>query len=156
MLVPQYPKALKSPLKRGSSKCDHVVIGFEPPQCRTDLSGVWGEVESHEWLARRAIRRATDPPQAEVETRTSRDFESSYGANGEWVNLFNRHPAFIRTELLKDQKDPMRFLTIDTWKSREQYMSFRKEFQKEYDAIDNKCEAFTLNEQSLGEFDLQQ
>jgi len=81
------------------------------------------------------------------------EFESSYGSKGEWVNLFQRHPAYLRTELLKDQNDPLRFLTIDTWESREQYISFREEFRNEFDTIDKKCEAFTRNEQFLGDFD---
>jgi hypothetical protein len=84
------------------------------------------------------------------------DFESSYGVEGEWVNLFKQHPAYIRTELLKDQNDPLRFLTIDTWKSRKQYLSFREEFRNVFDAIDIKCEAFTIKEQFIGEFDSQE
>jgi quinol monooxygenase YgiN len=86
----------------------------------------------------------------------SAEFESSYGVKGEWVNLFKQHPAYIRTELLKDQNDPLRFLTIDTWKSREQYLSFREELRKEFNAIDIKCEAFTIKEQFLGDFDSQE
>jgi len=82
----------------------------------------------------------------------STEFESSYGVTGEWVSLFQQHPGYIRTELLKDHNDPLRFLTIDTWKSREQYLSFREEFQKEFEAIDTKCEAYTIKEKFLGDF----
>ena len=82
------------------------------------------------------------------------DFESNYGLRGKWVNLFKRHPAYIRTDLLRDLSNPLRFLTIDTWKSREQYLSFREEFRDEFEALDEKCEAFTINEQSLGDFEL--
>jgi len=86
----------------------------------------------------------------------SAEFESSYGAKGEWVNLFQRHPAYIRTELLKDQKDPLRFMTIDRWISREQYLAFREEFRNEFDAIDAKCEAFSIKELFLGDFESQE
>ncbi len=86
----------------------------------------------------------------------SAEFESSYGEKGEWVGLFQRHPGYIGTELLKDQNDPLRFLTIDTWISRAQYLSFREEFRKEFDAIDTKCEAYTIKEQFLGDFDSQE
>jgi quinol monooxygenase YgiN len=82
------------------------------------------------------------------------EFESSYGMHGEWINLFQRHPAYIRTDLLRDRNDLLRFLTIDSWKSREQYLSFREEFQYEFEALDAKCEAFTISEQSLGDFEL--
>jgi heme-degrading monooxygenase HmoA len=84
------------------------------------------------------------------------EFESSYGSNGEWVNLFRRHPGYLRTELLRDQNNAWRFLTIDTWESRERYLSFREEFRIEFESIDKKCEAFTKSEQFLGEFDSQE
>lgn len=82
------------------------------------------------------------------------EFESSYGSHGEWVKLFKRHPAYVRTDLLKDQSDPLRYLTVDTWESLEQYRSFREEFSHEFDALDTKCEAYTKNERFLGDFEL--
>ena len=82
------------------------------------------------------------------------EFESVYGSDGEWVKLFKRHPAYIRTDLLKDQSDPLRYLTVDTWESLEQYRAFREEFRNEFDALDTKCEAYTRNERFLGDFEL--
>jgi hypothetical protein len=81
-------------------------------------------------------------------------FEFSYGTHGEWIKLFKRHPAYVRTDLLKDQSDPYRFLTIDTWESLEQYHSFREEFRNEFDTLDKICEAYTRKESFLGGFDL--
>lgn len=82
------------------------------------------------------------------------DFEACYGLRGEWVRLFRRHPAYIQTVLLRDQSDPLRFLTVDSWKSREHYLAFHEEFREEIEDLDARCAAFTKNEQSLGEFEI--
>ena len=82
------------------------------------------------------------------------NFETHYGLRGEWVKLFRRHPAYIQTVLLRDRSDPLRFITMDSWKSREHYLSFREEFREEFEVLDARCEAFTESEQSLGEFEI--
>ena len=82
------------------------------------------------------------------------EFESSYGSGGEWVSLFGQDSAYIQTKLLKDWNNPLRFMTIDTWKSREQYLSFREKFQKEFETLEEKYVGFTLSERFLGDFEL--
>ncbi len=81
-------------------------------------------------------------------------FKVAYGRKGEWVRLFRRDPAYIRTELLSDSSDPERFLTIDYWTARQALLTFRERFQAEFDAIDDRCAQYTIEERHLGDFDL--
>ena len=80
-------------------------------------------------------------------------FESAYGADGDWARLFRRDPAWVRTELLRDRSEPGRYLTADFWEDAAAFDSFRQHFGADYEAVDRRCEAFTLSERKLGEFD---
>jgi quinol monooxygenase YgiN len=82
------------------------------------------------------------------------EFEAAYGVDGEWAQLFRHEPAYIRTDLLRDRENPLRFMTIDYWKSREEYLSFQEKYRSDFAAIDTRCETLTSNEIHLGEFDL--
>jgi len=83
-----------------------------------------------------------------------KDFESSYGPNGEWVRLFQRHPGYVSSVLLRDKCDPFKFQTLDIWRSEKDFQSFRKQYKSEYESLDRKCEAFTVSEQPMGEFEV--
>ena len=55
--------------------------------------------------------------------------ELAYGPGGAWSKLFARCPGFRGTTLLRDTKDPRRYLTIDIWDTvaqREQMLAERK------------------------------
>lgn len=86
----------------------------------------------------------------EADRRTA--FEQAYGPQGPWVALFRRAPGYVRTDLLHDRADPARYLSIDHWRSLEDYQAFRASFAAEYAAIDRECDALTTHEQALGEF----
>lgn len=81
-------------------------------------------------------------------------FEAAYGPHGDWVKLFKRDPAYIRTDLHRDLNNPQRFICVGHWQSRRACMSFREHFRKEYDTIDKRCESFTVSERHLGDFDV--
>jgi heme-degrading monooxygenase HmoA len=81
-------------------------------------------------------------------------FESAYGPDGDWARLFRRDSAFVRTELLRDRSRPGRYLTADFWTDAGAFAAFRKTFGAEYDALDRRCEAYTLSERKLGEFEM--
>jgi len=56
-------------------------------------------------------------------------FELAYGPGGAWSKLFARCPGFRGTTLLRDTKNPRRYLMIDLWESgalREQALAERK------------------------------
>jgi heme-degrading monooxygenase HmoA len=88
-----------------------------------------------------------------VERANQRQFESLYGPEGRWVQLFRRAPGYLGTELLRDRADPTRYLTIDRWASADAYRDFRAQFAGEYQALDRECEGLTARESALGEYE---
>lgn len=81
-------------------------------------------------------------------------YERAYGPDGDWVRLFRRDPAYVRTALLHDRENPLRYVTVDHWQSRAAYLEFRTRFRAEFAAIDATCETFTRDERHVGDFDL--
>jgi quinol monooxygenase YgiN len=81
-----------------------------------------------------------------------REFEKAYSPEGIWARFFRRGEGYIRTELLCDREDPLRYLTIDVWRLRKAYEQFKKENRDEYQTIDRQCESLTEAEQKIGEF----
>jgi heme-degrading monooxygenase HmoA len=78
------------------------------------------------------------------------DFERAYGPAGDWATLFGQAPGYLGTELLRDQNDRRRFITIDRWVSATAYDTFRAQSAGEYAAIDRRCEALTEYEALVG------
>ena len=88
---------------------------------------------------------AVQPQHAEV-------FRQYYGEGGAWTQLFRRAHGYIGTQLLQDEKDPLRFVTIDTWSSSEDYEAFKATYASEYAALDRLCEGLTVQETLIGHF----
>jgi heme-degrading monooxygenase HmoA len=82
------------------------------------------------------------------------EFERVYGAKGDWAKLFGRAAGFIATELLHDRDDLLRFLTVDRWRSRDDYEAFRAGFDAEYTAMDATSERLTESEKRVGVFEM--
>ncbi|MGH9321788.1 MAG: hypothetical protein ACRD21_11320 [Vicinamibacteria bacterium] len=89
-----------------------------------------------------------------VRSESLGEFEWSYGPEGEWVQLFRRDPQYVRSLLLKDREEPARFVSIDFWTSRGACQAFRERFRSEYEALDARFEALTLQERHVGDFDI--
>jgi heme-degrading monooxygenase HmoA/catechol 2,3-dioxygenase-like lactoylglutathione lyase family enzyme len=87
------------------------------------------------------------PPEAEPE------FLASYAPDGAWARLFRRAPGYVRTELLRDRRQPGRYLTVDYWRDEGAFQGFRREFAAEFDALDRSCSALTRREIHLGDFE---
>jgi heme-degrading monooxygenase HmoA len=81
-------------------------------------------------------------------------FEAAYGAEGAWVRLFRSHAGYLGTELLRDASDPTRYQTIDRWRSRADRDRCREAAAAELEAIDRACEALTVEERHLGDFEI--
>lgn len=79
-------------------------------------------------------------------------FEQAYGPTGDWVQLFRRGEGYLRTELHKDLRNPLRYLTVDHWQSEQACKSFRQTFKAEFEALDRRCNRFTRSERHLGDF----
>jgi heme-degrading monooxygenase HmoA len=80
------------------------------------------------------------------------EFEIAYGPGGPWQELFRRARGYVGTELLSDEADDTRYLTIDYWISREAFDELRSAFADEFEAIDRRCEELTSSERPLGDF----
>ncbi|MGD8379404.1 MAG: antibiotic biosynthesis monooxygenase [Gammaproteobacteria bacterium] len=81
------------------------------------------------------------------------DFLRHYGPGGSWERLFRQAPGYIETLLLHDRESRLRYITIDRWRSLEDYKAFRRDFAGEYLRLDEQCAALTTRETSLGEYE---
>lgn len=80
-------------------------------------------------------------------------FKEVYASDGDWVKLFNKTRGFIKTELIQDVRDNNRFITIDYWDSRSDFMNMREQAGPEYQDLDIRTEKFTISETHLGYFE---
>lgn len=80
-------------------------------------------------------------------------FLGHYAPAGSWATLFAHAEGYLGTDLLRDRGEPTRFLTIDRWRAAADLEAFRAGFAREYEALDQRCEALTLEERLVGEFD---
>mgnify|MGYP000642797246 CR=1 FL=1 len=80
------------------------------------------------------------------------EFQRVYASDGDWVKLFRQAKGFILTDLHQDINYPNQFISVDNWRSKKDYESFKKLFATEYQELDKKCEKFTESEEHLGEF----
>jgi heme-degrading monooxygenase HmoA len=82
------------------------------------------------------------------------DFEEIYSPSGAWTKLFQKSAGYLGTELMMDETDPQKYLTIDRWLSKEEYDSFLIHWKQEYEALDKQCEGLTKHEVLLGKGNL--
>ena len=87
-----------------------------------------------------------------VDSGRRSEFHDNYGPNGTWARLFSRESGYIRTELMRDDNDENVYLTVDYWVSKADRDLFRKRYAREFDELDSACEAFTLEEEFIGDF----
>lgn len=90
-----------------------------------------------------------------VQPERIEEFRAAYGPEGDWVRLFRRDEAYIRTDLFRDSDNPHRFVTVDHWVSREACRAFRERTRQDFEALDERCEAFTIQESHLGDFQIE-
>lgn len=79
-------------------------------------------------------------------------FEATYGAEGEWVQLFRRAQGFRETVLLRSVATPSTYVTLDRWTSRAAYEEFRIVHAAAYAALDEATAGLTRAERHLGTF----
>jgi heme-degrading monooxygenase HmoA len=82
-----------------------------------------------------------------------RQFEAAYGPLGAWVALFASDPAYGGTRLVRDTREPRRYLTFDYWASQTAYDAFRQRHHAEYRVIDRECARLTESEKEIGRFE---
>ncbi len=79
-------------------------------------------------------------------------FELAYGPGGAWSNLFSRYPGFRGTTLMRDKKNPRRYLTIDLWDTVAQREQVLAERPVEYSNLDAAFSEWTESEIEVGIF----
>jgi len=79
-------------------------------------------------------------------------FELAYGPGGAWSKLFARCPGFRGTSLLRDMKNPQRYMTIDLWDTLAQREQALAENEAEYSKLDADFADWTESETELGIF----
>jgi heme-degrading monooxygenase HmoA len=81
------------------------------------------------------------------------DFETIYGSNGAWAELFRKDEGYLGTELLRDLNHAQRYITIDRWVSPRAYEIFLAQWHEEYEALDAYCKDLTQWENLLGKWE---
>jgi heme-degrading monooxygenase HmoA len=80
------------------------------------------------------------------------EFVQKYGPEGAWARFFRGSAGYIRTELVRDVADRLRFLTLDYWRTEEEFNRFRQQELAEYERLDKEFEGLTESETRLGAF----
>jgi len=79
-------------------------------------------------------------------------FELAYGPGGAWSKLFARCPGFRGTTLLRDTKNPRRYLTIEFWDTGTQREQMLAERKAEYSNLDAAFADWTESKTEVGIF----
>jgi heme-degrading monooxygenase HmoA len=88
--------------------------------------------------------------QFEVKEDSQSMFELAYGPGGAWGELFAKCPGFRGTALLRDTKNPRRYLTIDSWDTEAQREAMLAEHGDKYRALDARFREWTIHEAEVG------
>jgi heme-degrading monooxygenase HmoA len=87
-----------------------------------------------------------------IKPEVKTEFVEKYGSEGAWARWFRSAEGYIRTELVGDVADPLRFLTLDYWRSEDEFRRFRAQNSAEYERLDREFEGLTEQETRLGAF----
>jgi len=78
------------------------------------------------------------------------EFERAYGPGGDWARLFRRAPGYVETVLLHDTDRPDVYLTIDRWRTPNDFTAGMASLGPDYHALDEACSRLTVKERKLG------
>jgi heme-degrading monooxygenase HmoA len=87
-----------------------------------------------------------------VKEQARGQFELAYGPGGAWSELFARCPGFRGTTLLRDTKNPRRYLTIEFWDTEAQRGQMLAERKAEYANLDAAFADWTESKTEVGIF----
>jgi heme-degrading monooxygenase HmoA len=80
------------------------------------------------------------------------EFVEKYGTEGLWARFFRGSEGYIKTDLVRDVAAAGRYLTLDYWRSEEEFKGFRTRNLAEYERLDKEFEGLTEQETRLGAF----
>ena len=76
-------------------------------------------------------------------------FVRAYGPHGDWAQLFARASAYEGTDLILGD-DAGIYITIDRWRSKEDFDGFLRESRSDYDELDSRLASLTADENLIG------
>ena len=79
-------------------------------------------------------------------------FELAYGPGGAWSQLFAGDPGYRGTTVLRDMKNPRRFLTVDLWDTETNWEKALSDHMTEYADLQDIFEEWTELRTELGNF----
>ena len=82
------------------------------------------------------------------------EFEEIYGANGDWVQLFEQGEGYLGSDLVRDPDTSRHYITIDHWISLQAYEIFHRQYRTAYRALDARCHSLTERENLVGTGDV--
>ena len=82
------------------------------------------------------------------------DFETLYGPDGGWAQLFRKGAQYLGTDLLRDRSKKRSYVTVDHWVSETSHREFVSEHGEEFAELDLKGERLTTKETRIGDFDV--
>ena len=82
-----------------------------------------------------------------------REFEHAYGPKGLWAEFFAEADGFLGTELLREADGEGPYLTMDRWRSPEDYDAFVSINKDAYAELDEECQVLTTREFHRGSFE---
>jgi heme-degrading monooxygenase HmoA len=87
-----------------------------------------------------------------VKEEAQGQFELAYGPGGAWGKLFARCPGFRGTTVLRDTKNPRRYLTIDLWETEARREQALAESKAEYSDLEAAFGEWTESKTEVGMF----
>lgn len=87
-----------------------------------------------------------------VKEKARGQFELAYGPGGAWSRLFARCPGFRGTTVLRDTRNPRRYLTIDLWETETQREETLAQNEAEYSGLEATLEEWTESRTEIGVF----
>ena len=85
----------------------------------------------------------------DVSEASRAEFERTYGAAGDWVQLFSSSDGFRGTELFVSLSDPGRYLTVDRFTDEGAWRTFLTEHRNAYARLDAATMGLTTDECEL-------
>ena len=88
-----------------------------------------------------------------VKAGREEDFGSMYRPDGPWGELFRESPAFVSITLMRDLKNPRRFMVADRWTSEAMYEEFKQTHAAAYRTLSERGRRMIDGETEVGRFD---
>jgi heme-degrading monooxygenase HmoA len=88
-----------------------------------------------------------------VSSKRRGEFEQAYAVDGPWADLFTRADGFLGVQLLRCVEQDGRYLTVDRWRYRADFLAFQRDFRAEYSALDRRLAGMAEVETRIGAFD---